>query len=151
MFNFKHVSVSSPTDLDILMSNVLCWTAATKKGYRVSLPKEKKKKEKNPLLLSSNLHWNELWPAALHCAVMLHWKHIPISMNARLSLLSRMQYYQPIVSVDLFFSLLWRLFQNAETISARYFINLFNSCCFAFSVRLTEQHKPQVKDTSATT
>lgn len=33
--------VSSPTDLDILMSNMLCWTVATRKGYHVSLPQKK--------------------------------------------------------------------------------------------------------------
>lgn len=35
--------VRRPTDLDILMSNALCWTAAAKTGYHVSLPQKKKK------------------------------------------------------------------------------------------------------------
>lgn len=33
--------VSRPTVLDILMSNALCWTAATKTDYHVSLPPKK--------------------------------------------------------------------------------------------------------------
>lgn len=113
------------------------------------LYQKKKRKKKSPLLFSSNLHWNEFWPNALQCAAILHCKHIRISINVRLSLLSRKTVLPAYNTSRPLFALPYHLFQNAETKSAHYFINLlFNSCHFAFSTRLTEQDKSQVKDCS---